>query len=166
MLLWALCACICSNEYFHFLLVYVQEGNYWSYGGSSLGFWVFFLFALGLLLRTAWFSKFSSFTTLSCGAQASHCGGFSCCGAQALGTWASVDAAQGLISCWFSSRRLMDSRTQTQWLWCTGFSCPRHVGSSKTRDQTSFPCIARQILNHWTTREAPSFYFLKTSSQF
>ena len=119
-----------------------------------------------LLLCTAWFSKFSSFTTLSCGAQASHCGGFSCCGAQALGTWASVDAAQGLISCWFSSRRLMDSRTQTQWLWCTGFSCPRHVGSSQTRDQTSFPCIVRRILNHWTTREAPSLYFLKTSSQF
>ena len=32
---------------------------------------------------------------------------------------------------------------------------PRHVGSSRTRDQTSIPCIARQILNHWTTREAP-----------
>ena len=36
-------------------------------------------------------------------------------------------------------------------------SCPaaQHVGSSWTRDQTSIPCIARQILNHWTTREAP-----------
>ena len=27
-----------------------------------------------------------------------HCGGFSCCGAQALGTWASVVAAHGLSS--------------------------------------------------------------------
>jgi len=30
---------------------------------------------------------------------------------------------------------------------------PRHVGSSQTRDQTRVPCIGRQILNHWTTRE-------------
>ena len=29
----------------------------------------------------------------------SHCGGFSCCGAQALGTWASVVVARGLSSC-------------------------------------------------------------------
>ena len=29
-----------------------------------------------------------------------------------------------------------------------------HVGSSQTRDLTSVPCIARQTLNHWTTREA------------
>ena len=36
---------------------------------------------------------------LRCAAQASHCGGFSCCGAQALGAWASVVVACGLISC-------------------------------------------------------------------
>ena len=34
-----------------------------------------------------------------CGARASHCGGFSCCGAQALGAWASVVVAHGLSSC-------------------------------------------------------------------
>ena len=28
-----------------------------------------------------------------------HCGGFSCCRAQALGTWASVVVARGLSSC-------------------------------------------------------------------
>ena len=32
-------------------------------------------------------------------AQLSHCGGFSCCGAQALGTWVSEVAARGLSSC-------------------------------------------------------------------
>ena len=37
--------------------------------------------------------------TLRCGARASHCGGFSWCGAQALGTWASVGVARGLSSC-------------------------------------------------------------------
>ena len=57
---------------------------------------------------------------------------------------------------------------------CAGFSCgaqavghrhtglvaPQHVGSSQTRDQTCGPCIGRQILNHWTTREVQplSFY--------
>ena len=36
---------------------------------------------------------------LRCGAQASHCRGFSCCAAQALGARASVVVARGLISC-------------------------------------------------------------------
>ena len=30
-----------------------------------------------------------------------------------------------------------------------------HMGSSWTRYQTHVPCIGRQILNHWTTREVP-----------
>ena len=34
-----------------------------------------------------------------CGAQASHCGGFSCCGAWALGARTSVVVAHGLSSC-------------------------------------------------------------------
>ena len=37
--------------------------------------------------------------TLPCGARASHCGGFSCCRAWDLGTWASVVAAHGLSGC-------------------------------------------------------------------
>ena len=41
-----------------------------------------------------------------------------------------------------------------QWLWLTGLVALWHVGSSRTRDRASVPCIARQILNHWTTREA------------
>ena len=35
----------------------------------------------------------------SCGARASHCSGFSCCGAQALDARASVVVARGLSSC-------------------------------------------------------------------
>ena len=42
--------------------------------------------------------------TLRCGARASHCSGFSCCGAQALGPWASVAVARGLSS--FGTRAL------------------------------------------------------------
>ena len=37
--------------------------------------------------------------TLLCGVRASHCGGFYCCGARALGTRSSVVVANGLSSC-------------------------------------------------------------------
>ena len=37
--------------------------------------------------------------TLPCGVKASHRGGFSRCGARALGAWASVVAARRLSSC-------------------------------------------------------------------
>ena len=37
--------------------------------------------------------------TLRCGARASHCGGFSCYGARALGARASVVVVHGLSSC-------------------------------------------------------------------
>ena len=57
----------------------------------------------------------------------SHCSSFSC-GAQALGCMG------------FSSR--------SAWAYY-----PWHVGSSQTRDWTCVPCISRQILNQWTTRE-------------
>ena len=36
-----------------------------------------------------------------------------------------------------------------------GLVAPRHVGASRTRDQTRVPCIGRRILNHCTTREVP-----------
>ena len=68
--------------------------------------------------------------TPHCSAQASHCRGLSCCGAQA------PDA-------------------QAQQLWLTGLVAPRHVGSSQTRARTRVPRIGRQILNHCATREAP-----------
>ena len=41
-----------------------------------------------------------------------------------------------------------------QLLWHRGLVVPRHLGSSKTRDWTHFPCIGRLIRNHWITREA------------
>ena len=36
--------------------------------------------------------------------------------------------------------------------------------NSPTRDWTRVPCIARQILNHWTTKEVPGYESLKTLS--
>ena len=34
-------------------------------------------------------------------------------------------------------------------------SCPRHVGSSWTRDRIGVRCIGRWVLNQWTAREVP-----------
>ena len=41
-----------------------------------------------------------------------------------------------------------------------GFVALYRVGSSWTRDRTCVLYIGRQILNHWTTREALIFFFL------
>ena len=37
--------------------------------------------------------------------------------------------------------------------------------SSPTRDRTRTPCIGRQSLNHWTTREVPNCFFWFATSQ-
>ena len=58
--------------------------------------------------------------------------------------WGSSSTAQGL-----------------QWL-CAWAVTLRHVGSYLTRDQTHVSCVGSQILNHWTTREAPLLVFKET----
>ena len=47
--------------------------------------------------------------------------------------------------------------------WYTGFVALWHVGSSRTRDRTHAPCMGRQILNLWTTREAQDWVSLSVS---
>ena len=64
--------------------------------------------------------------------------GFSCCGAQAVGTQASVAADGGLWS--------LGSVVALH-----GLSCPTACEIFWTRDQTSVPCIGRQILNQWVS---------------
>ena len=76
--------------------------------------------------------------TLHRGVRASHYRGLSCCGAQA------PDA-------------------QAQKLWLMGLVALRHVGSSQTRARTRVPCIGRQILNHYATKEAPIRLYLLIS---
>ena len=68
----------------------------------------FFLAALGLCCCTGFLQLRWAGATLHCGVWASHCGGFSCCRAWALGAWASVVAARGLSSCgsWALEHRL------------------------------------------------------------
>ena len=47
-----------------------------------------------------------------------------------------------------------------QQLWLTGLGALRHVESSQTRFPTPVPCIGRQILKHWTSREVlPPFLY-------
>ena len=46
---------------------------------------------------------------------------------------------------------------------CPGIVALWHVESSRSRNQTGVPCIGRQILNHWTTREVLLVYFTHTS---
>ena len=88
--------------------------------------------------------------TLRCGAQASHCSDFSCCGAPALGEPAQQSGLAG-------------SRAQAQQLWRTGLVAPLRVGSSRTRARTRVPCIGRWLLNHCATREAPGPATLRAS---
>ena len=48
-----------------------------------------------------------------------------------------------------------------------GLRCPEAYGnlSSPTRDQTRIPCIARQILNHWSTKEMPLPFITEVSAK-
>ena len=78
---------------------------------SYLFFFIYYLFlaVLGLRFMHAGFLYLrQAVATLRCSVQASHCGGFSCCRAWALGTWASVVVAHRLSSCgsWALEHRL------------------------------------------------------------
>ena len=54
-----------------------------------------------------------------------YCGGSSCCGSRA------------------QCLQLMDSRAWALQLWCMGLVAPRHMGSSRIRDQTGVSFSAR-----------------------
>ena len=75
--------------------------------------------------------------TFSWGTLASHCGDFSCRGAQTLGC--------------------------TRELWCPDSvaSC-KWDPNSWARDRICAQCIVRQILKHWITREVPHLQILDT----
>ena len=66
------------------------------------------------LLREGFLQLGRAGATLHCGAQASHCGGFSCCGARSLGAWASVVVAHGLSSC---SSQALERRLSSRGAW-------------------------------------------------
>ena len=90
---------------------------------NSVSFCLFiYLFIYGCiastLLRTGFLQLQRAGAILHCGAQASHCSGFSCCRAWALGTQASVVVACGLSSCgsWALEHRLSSCGAPAQLL--------------------------------------------------
>ena len=103
------------------------------------------------LLHAGFLQLWRAGATLRCSARASHCGGFSCCGARALGAWASVVVARGLRSCGSQAleHRLSSCGTQAQLLhsmwYLQGLNpCPLHwqADSQPLRHQGSPECIS------------------------
>ena len=90
----------------------------------------------------------------SCSAHTSHCSGISYCTARAL-------EPAGFSSCglWPQWLRFLGSRAQAQELW-QGLSCPSVYGIIMGQGSTSVSCIGRQILYHWSIREAPICIYL------
>lgn len=77
----------------------------------------------------------------SCSVQASHCGGSSCCEAEALG-------CMGFRSCstWAQWLWLPGSRATAQQPWHIGLAALQHVRSSQTRDRTQMsPALADRL---------------------
>ena len=83
-------------------------------------FTYFFIFGCvgSLLLRAGFLQLRQAGATLCCSAWASHCGGFSCCGARVLGARTSVVVARGLSSCgsWALELRLSSCGARAQLL--------------------------------------------------
>ena len=116
---------ICLTYIYIYIYIYIY-----------LFIYLFIFGCVGSLLLCAGFLQLQrAGTTLRCGARASHCGGFSRCGAWALGVWASVVAAGGL-------------------------SCSVACGAVQDQGSKPCPCIGRRILNHCVTRETLSHIFL------
>ena len=92
---------------------------------------IYFIFGCveSLLLRAGFLQLQQAGSTLRCGAGASHCGGFSWCGVQALGA-----QAQQL---W-----LVGSRAQAQQLWCTSLVAPWHVDLPRPGLEPVSPALA------------------------
>ena len=115
---------------------------------------IFYLFIFGcfrsLLLCVGFLQLWRAGATLRCSVWASRGRGFSCCGAQALGVWASVVVARGLSSCgsWALERRLSSCGTRAQLL-CSMWDLPG------PGIEPFVPCVGRWILNHCATREVP-----------
>ena len=83
--------------------IYTKNLGYPFIRVKTLFFFFTFYFIFGCagssLIRMGFLSLQHAGPTLHCGAQVSHCSGFSCCGAQALGAWPSVVVSCRLSFC-------------------------------------------------------------------
>ena len=131
--------------FFLFFLILFLYTNF-----LKINFIYYYLFIYWLCWVFEAFSSWGEWGVLSSsGTWASQCGGFYCCGAQAL-------RHKGFSSCGSLAQFV-----------APGFSCSVACGIFLTRDQTHVPWIARQILSPWTTREAPVYtniWFTKKSA--
>ena len=83
-----------------FLTCFCTLNNFLFFLNKFIYFLFLFFGCFGsLLLRAGFLWLRPAGATLRCGVRASHCGGFSSCGARALGACASVVVAHGLSSC-------------------------------------------------------------------
>ena len=114
-----------------------------------------YLFIFGcvgsLLLYMGFLQLWREGATLHCSAQVSHCGGFSCCRAQALGARASVVVAHRLQSA-------------GSVIVAHGLSCSAAYGIFPAQGSNPVPRIDRQTLNHCATREALELLMISISS--
>ena len=99
---------------------------------------IVYLFIIDLFLATLGALCYT-WAFSSCGAWASHFSGFPRCQGQA--------------------------HVQTSAVVIQELSCPGHEGASQTRDRAGVPCIARWILNRWTTRDAPMWTIFKVLTE-
>ena len=109
---------------------------------SSLIFFFFFNFTFGCtgLRCFAWPSLVVAsrgYSVFRCGSQASHCSGFSCCRAQAPGTWASVVAVLGLGSCGSNLRLWSEGSVIVE----HGLSCSAACGIFSDQGLNSCPLL-------------------------
>ena len=79
-------------------MCYVETHSYYF---LKFIYFIYFIFSCigSLLLHAGFLQLWRAGATVRCGAWASHCGGFTCCRARAVGVQASVVAARGLSSC-------------------------------------------------------------------
>ena len=114
----------------------------WWARDTSYFFLIFFYLRLLWVFIAAWglslvLASFLWGLRSGCGAWAPHCGGFSCCRAQALG-----------------HKGFKRGGTKV-WLFQGMWNLPRPGIKLSV-------AWARQILSHWTTREVPKWCFLKS----
>ena len=125
-----LCVCVCFIYlfYYYFLAALGLSCGMW---GLRCGTWALCFGAWASL--QLWRTGSRVRGLCSCGVRGPECVGSVVCGMQAL----YLRHASSVVVV----RRLMP--------------CSMWDLSSLTRDQTCLPCIGRQILYHWTTREVP-----------
>ena len=95
--------------------------------------------------------NFSAVLGICCCVLASHCSGFSCCGAQVLWPWAQKLCLMGsVVLLHVGSSRIRDRTCQSG---IESVQSPALAGRFFLHWQADSFCTGRQILNHWTTRE-------------